>query len=85
MFVAEGGKHAGELKSYITAIKVGPLADDMYFRQLLRKSVLEDPIMRTQCFKDEIDSNNWDLSKPLTVTGVRVGQAIGSALTLQLP
>lgn len=164
MYVAEGGKYAGELKSYIPAIKVVPLADDMYFRQLLRKSALEDPIMRrtqdsffdqlyyqpaeqffqsngfmlplsmlviydsyihsgrvpahlreifaervpvnggaekpwtaayvdtrhrwlenhgnlllrktiyrTQCFKDQIDNDNWDLSKPLTVIGVKVG------------
>ncbi len=36
---------------------------------LLRKTI----IYRTQCFKDQIDNDNWDLSKPLTVIGMKVG------------
>ncbi len=38
---------------------------------LLRKT-----IYRTRRFKDQIDNDNWDLSKPLTVIGVRIGQAM---------
>jgi chitosanase len=46
MYIAAGGKYGEDFKPYISKIKVIPLSNDMKFRLLLRKSALEDAIMR---------------------------------------
>lgn len=51
MYAAANGLFAAQLSPYIARIGVTPLADDATFKQLLRQSALEDPIMR-QCQDD---------------------------------
>ena len=43
-----------------------------YWLATNKKKVLQKTIYRTQCFLDQIKSENWDLVKPVTVLGITI-------------
>ena len=54
LYIQAGGSFAGQLSPYLPRLGSEPLADDVAFKQLLRRSALEDPIMR-KCQDDFFD------------------------------
>jgi len=36
------------------------------------KKALQKTIYRTQCFKNQIQNNNWDLAQPVRANGITI-------------